>query len=236
MKRDHMKATSKKKAIEETYNKPPASKALKNSREDRLFSNGHGDILLALARDTIAQSLGLAQASEKAFVDDLRHKADRLDPDKRLDRQLGTFVTLHRHGALRGCIGSLEARESVWEGVIRNALNAAFHDPRFPALTQDEFDSIDLEVSVLSESVPLEYTDAEDLLSKLAPHRHGVTIKKGTARATFLPQVWKQLPDKESFLSHLCQKAGLMKDAWQRGDLAVETYTVQCFEESGADQ
>ncbi len=208
-----------------------ANEHAKGSHPRPLFSKQQGDILITLARQTIAEKLGIEESRE-GVKQAARQRKEDSDTAALFDKHLGVFVTLHRHGALRGCIGSLEATESVWDGVIRNAVNAAFHDPRFLKLTEDEFQGIDLEVSILSESVPLEYTDYQDLLSQLEPYRHGVTIRKGHARATFLPQVWKQLPDKALFLSHLCQKAGLSPDDWKKGDLSVETYTVDCFEAS----
>jgi AmmeMemoRadiSam system protein A len=117
------------------------------------------------------------------------------------------------------------------EGVRQNSINAAFKDPRFPPLSRDEFDRIKIEVSVLTEPVPLEHAGGSDLLEKLQPGLDGVIIRKGGRQATFLPQVWEQLPDKEKFLSHLCLKAGLPGDAWMGGDLEVSTYRVQAFEE-----
>lgn len=95
----------------------------------------------------------------------------------------------------------------------------------------DEFNNIDLEISILSKPVNLSYTDANDLLSKLTPEVDGVIITKGRYRATFLPQVWQQLSDKKLFLSNLCRKAGLRDDEWKKGNLEVMTYTVQYFEE-----
>ena len=112
-----------------------------------------------------------------------------------------------------------------------NAINAAFRDPRFPPLSRDELNRIKIEVSILTNPRPLEYKDAQDLLAKLRPGIDGVIIKKGFHEATFLPQVWEQLPRKEDFLTHLCLKAGLDGDAWRRGDLEVSTYQVQAFEE-----
>lgn len=143
----------------------------------------------------------------------------------------GTFVTLKIGGQLRGCIGSLVGREPVSEGVRSNAINAAFHDPRFSRLTNKELDRISIEVSVLTTPQPLEYSDAEDLIAKLRPGIDGVTIRQGLAGSTFLPQVWDQLPDPDKFLSHLCMKAGLPAEAWQHGNLEVETYQVQYFGE-----
>jgi AmmeMemoRadiSam system protein A len=117
-------------------------------------------------------------------------------------------------------------------GVRDNALNAAFHDPRFSPLRKKELDQVHIEVSVLSEPVPLAYTDTDDLLSRLRPGTDGVIIKKGLASATFLPQVWEQLPQPEAFLSHLCMKAGLPAGQWRGGDLTVLAYQVQYFEET----
>lgn len=143
----------------------------------------------------------------------------------------GTFVTLVLDGALRGCIGTLAAGEPLVRNVRENAVNAAFRDPRFPPLTLDEFQKVVIEVSVLSPPEPLVYADADDLLARMRPGVDGLIVRKGAASATFLPQVWKQLPRRQDFLSHLCLKAGLAARAWQDGDLTIETYQVQFFEE-----
>ncbi len=189
------------------------------------FSKDQGNILLKLTRCTIGEKLGVAgHIREKNAV--MKEIEGQMFNEK-----LGTFVTLHLNGALRGCIGTLESAETVKNGIIRNAVNAAFHDPRFPELTADEFNSVQLEVSILSAPMPLEYKDSQDLLSKLQPDIHGVIIKKGGSSATFLPQVWHQLPDREIFLSSLCRKAGLSDREWKKGTLDVMTYTVQYFEE-----
>ena len=156
--------------------------------------------------------------------------ADALE-DADLQTRSGTFVTLKIKNRLRGCIGSLDSSASIIEGVRRNALHAAFHDPRFSPLSTAEFDGTDIEISVLTPPLPLAYTDASDLLSKLRVDVDGVIIRKGAASATFLPQVWEQLPLPEDFLSHLCMKAGLQADAWRQGGLDVQTYQVQYFEE-----
>jgi len=141
-------------------------------------------------------------------------------------------VTLKIGGDLRGCIGTLTGREPLVEGVATHALNAAFHDPRFGPLTAEELNRVTIEVSVLGEPQPLRYEGAADLIAKLRPHVDGVILRKGYASATFLPQVWEQLPKPEAFLSHLCLKAGLSGDAWRKGQLEVQTYQVQYFEES----
>jgi AmmeMemoRadiSam system protein A len=118
------------------------------------------------------------------------------------------------------------------DGVKRNAVNAAFHDPRFSSLSRAELDRTEIEVSILTEPLPLAYRDSRDLIQKLRVHVDGVIIRKGHASATFLPQVWDQLPRPEDFLSHLCMKAGLTSDAWKSSELEVLTYQVQYFEET----
>jgi AmmeMemoRadiSam system protein A len=143
----------------------------------------------------------------------------------------GTFVTLTINKQLRGCIGNLESTESIMAGIKRNAVNAAFHDPRFAPLKADELNQVGIEISILTEPQPLEYRGSKDLLTKLRPHVDGVILRKGKASATFLPQVWEQLPKPEHFLSHLCRKAGLSADTWEKTQLEISTYQVQYFEE-----
>jgi AmmeMemoRadiSam system protein A len=143
----------------------------------------------------------------------------------------GVFVTLKVGGSLRGCIGCLVGSEPLIEAVRTYALHAAFDDPRFGSLTEKELDEVSIEVSVLSQPQALPYEDCDDLKAKLRPHVDGVTVRRGHCCATFLPQVWEQLPRPEDFLANLCLKAGLPSNAWRKGDLEVETYQVQYFEE-----
>jgi AmmeMemoRadiSam system protein A len=184
-----------------------------------------GAALVALARQTLARHFGETTAPAET------QRLETLLVDQALQARCGTFVTLKIDNQLRGCIGSLSATAPIVAGVRDNALNAAFHDPRFSPLPKSELDRVHIEVSVLSEPVQLAYTDAEDLLAKLRPGLDGVIIKKGFASATFLPQVWEQLPQPEPFLSHLCMKAGLPADQWRKGNLEVQVYQVQYFEE-----
>ncbi|HIC85212.1 MAG TPA: AmmeMemoRadiSam system protein A [Desulfobacterales bacterium] len=191
------------------------------TREEE-FSEQEGRYLLKVARETIEQRLFGRRA----------RRGDALPPPSaKLHQRRGTFVTLTKEGTLRGCIGHIIAQESVLEGVRINAINAAFKDPRFMPVQPQEWDKIKIEVSILTDPKPLEYKDAQDLLNKLRPGIDGVIIKKGYSQATFLPQVWEQLPQKEEFLTHLCLKAGLDGDEWKKGDLEVLTYQVQAFEE-----
>ncbi|MBU4345472.1 MAG: AmmeMemoRadiSam system protein B [Desulfobacteraceae bacterium] len=184
-----------------------------------------GQALVKLARQTIMQRLGLKISDKESDLVATTVK------DEALKARRGTFVTLKIAGHLRGCIGSLAAEESIVDGVKRNAVNAAFHDPRFSPLTVEEIEDVDIEISILTKPQPLEYIDSVDLISKLRVNVDGVILRKGRAGATFLPQVWEQLPRPENFLSHLCVKAGLSANAWRKTGLEVKTYQVQYFEE-----
>jgi AmmeMemoRadiSam system protein A len=184
-----------------------------------------GAALVALARQTLVRHFGRTIAPADAL------RLRTLLADEALQACCGTFVTLTIDNQLRGCIGNLSSAVSIHAGVRDNALNAAFHDPRFTPLDKTELDAVHIEVSVLSEPVPLTYSDADELLGRLRPGIDGVIIKKRSASATFLPQVWEQLPRPETFLSHLCLKAGLPADQWRKGDLEVRVYQVQHFEE-----
>ena len=187
----------------------------------RPLKTHQGQALVKLARQTIAERLG--------------KKSIKVDPDAMADVAFqdhrGTFVTLTINKQLRGCIGNLNSTESILAGIKRNAVNAAFHDPRFSPLKAHELDQVDIEVSILTEPQRLEYGDSKDLLSKLRVHVDGVILSKGPASATFLPQVWEQLPRPEQFLSHLCMKARLPADDWKKSQLDILTYQVQYFEE-----
>lgn len=192
-----------------------------SEEQDRL-SEEQGEYLLTVARKRIEQELfGRRETGERSEQD--------LAPP--FTEKRGTFVTLTKDDQLRGCIGHIIPEESLIEGIRINAINAAFRDPRFPPVRPEEWDRIKIEISILTEPKPLSYTDGKDLLEKVRPNVDGVIIKKGARQATFLPQVWEQLPDKEDFLTHLCLKAGLSGEAWREGDLEVSTYQAQAFEE-----
>ena len=181
--------------------------------------------LIQVARRTIAAKLGTLVEADKVVSD--RDLADPAFQEKR-----GTFVTLKIKNQLRGCMGCLTPSETILEGIQRNAINAAFNDPRFPALTPVELDRAKIDISILTSPREFEYTASDDLLEKLRPNIDGVIINKGLARSTFLPQVWEQLPRTEDFLAHLCRKAGLSPDEWKKGELGVSIYQVQYFNEN----
>jgi hypothetical protein len=123
-----------------------------------------------------------------------------------------SFVTLERDGALRGCMGTLEAVRPVVVDVARNAFAAAFRDPRFAPLTGEEFADLDLHVSLLSASEPLVFVSHEDLIAQLRPGVDGLTLEDSGRRGTFLPAVWEKVPDPREFLRQLKRKAGLPPD------------------------
>ena len=126
------------------------------------------------------------------------------------------------------------AMEPLHQAVAENARNAALRDPRFPPVQPDELDKIRIEISVLTEPQPLAFSSPDDLLSKLHPNEDGVLLHIGPRTATFLPQVWAQIPDKVEFLEHLSQKAGCEASAWRGTDVSVSIYHVECFEEEHA--
>jgi len=189
------------------------------------LTEDQGQKLLRLARGTIAARLGVSDASNRIIPDN-----ELADPA--FQEQRGTFVTLKIRNQLRGCMGCLTPSETILEGIKRNAINAAFNDPRFPPLTTPELEEAEIEVSILTTPQELQYSDGSDLLKKLRPNIDGAIISQGMARATFLPQVWEQLPRTEDFLSHLCRKAGLSPDEWKKGELGVSIYQVQYFHEN----
>lgn len=182
------------------------------------FDQQLGKKLLALARLSLEERLGVGP-SPMASSDPL------------LVKNGASFVTLTLDGALCGCIGSLTAHSPLWQDVCNNARNAAFNDQRFSPLCKEDLDRLSIEVSLLTDPQQLDYRDGEDLLAKLSPGEDGVVIKDGSKQATFLPQVWQQLPTPAEFLQQLCLKAGLASDIWQKKKLVVEIYRVQAFHE-----
>lgn len=197
--------------------------------------------LLQLARKTIAEELGMHVHEIARPLDHVGTAgatgADGVSVEHKscsvgiLDEKRGVFVTLEIGGSLRGCIGTIVPVYTLEEGVKRNALNAAFEDPRFPPLEADEFEKVKIEISVLSVPKKLEYHGSADLLAKLRPLKDGVILQKGYYEATYLPQVWEEIPDKKQFLSSLCMKAGLPYEEWEKGELTVMTYQAEAFSE-----
>ena len=181
-----------------------------------MFDTDKGQTLIRLARAAIARELG--------FVS---HDLPRSDW---LEEPGATFVTLTLHGKLRGCIGSLESHRPLVDDVRQNAISAAFRDPRFAPLTKEEFAEVVIDVSLLSTPEPISFTSEENALAQLHPGRDGVILAWSRHRATYLPQVWEQLPDPHVFISHLKNKAGLPEDFWS-DDIRLSRYTVRKWRE-----
>jgi AmmeMemoRadiSam system protein A len=139
----------------------------------------------------------------------------------------GVFVTLHRDGRLRGCVGQTENVDTLADAVVRAAINAALHDPRFPPVSVDEIARLSIEISVLSVLEPIEP-------EAIIPGRHGLLIVGKGNRGLLLPQVatqrkWSGL----QFLEEACVKAGLDRDAWKESSTHVFGFTAEVFSEAG---
>ena len=154
-----------------------------------------GRRLLAIARAAIAQQLGTGSVLQ--------------GQDSWLAQTAATFVTLTKDGKLRGCIGSLEAQRPLRDDVAANAVAAAFRDPRFPALTAEEWPKCRVEVSLLSRPKTIRFADEADLLAQVRAGEDGIILEHAGKRATYLPQVWEGLPDKLRFFAELKRKAGI---------------------------
>jgi AmmeMemoRadiSam system protein A len=150
----------------------------------------------------------------------------------KLSETKACFVTLTENGELRGCIGHISPQEPLSQAVVDNARNAAIRDPRFPPVQPGEAGKIKIEISVLTEPKPLQFSSPEDLLAKLQPGKDGVVLKLDGQGATYLPQVWEQLPDKVEFLNHLSEKAGCAPGDWRKPGTTVLIYHVEAFKES----
>ncbi len=162
------------------------------------------DTLLSLARASLANAVDLPYTYNLEKT---------LKENPWLEEEGAAFITLTtKDDQLRGCIGSTIAHRKLYEDVILNAKSAALNDPRFIALKKEEYDKIKVEVSILTEPKVLAYSSVADLKSKVVPAKDGVILKHGKYQATFLPQVWEQLPSFELFFSSLCKKAGMREE------------------------
>lgn len=188
----------------------------------------HQQRLLDLAKSSI--QLGLQTGKPL--------KVNLADFPAELKEYRATFVTLQKHHQLRGCIGMLEAIRPLAEDIAENAFLAAFKDPRFPPLADDELGDLEIHLSILTPAEPILFMSEQDLISQLQPgidglileepviydtatkreqlppRIDGLILEKSRRRGTFLPSVWEQLPEPEQFLRHLKQKAGLAPDYW----------------------
>ncbi len=193
-------------------------------RMDNQLTAEEKQTLLRLAREALREGVA-------------GHAIPALDPGKltlTLRADGAAFVTLTIGGRLRGCIGALEPYQPLARDVQEHAVAAALEDPRFPPVTRQEVDAIEIEISRLTFPKDLSYGDPDDLMSRLRPHVDGVILRDGFRRATFLPQVWDTIPDKADFLDNLCYKMGEAPDTWRRRHLDVQVYQVEEFREDKA--
>jgi len=171
-------------------------------------------LLLALARDAIT-----------AHVDGSAAPAPPLDGI--YARPGGAFVTIHRGGELRGCIGHVDQRDPLGRVIPDAAVAACSSDPRFPPVTPDELPRLAIELSLLG---PLELVEDVETIEV---GRHGLIVERGWNRGLLLPQVASEWGwDRDTFLAHTCRKAGLPMDAWRKG-ATIWKFEAEVFGEAG---
>jgi MEMO1 family protein len=179
-------------------------------------THARGEILIPIARSAIGDIFGLEYATDESHLFLREHGA--------------TFVTLNRNGRLRGCIGSLQAHRPLLVDLKANAKAAAFLDPRFEPLTQTEFATTRVEVSLLSAAETLSVSSEADALEKIRPGIDGLILQHADRRATFLPQVWENITEPPEFMRQLKLKAGLDASFWAP-DVKLSRYTVVKYSE-----
>ncbi|MBD3309102.1 AmmeMemoRadiSam system protein B [candidate division KSB3 bacterium] len=177
-------------------------------------------LLLELAETTVAKYV----KEQETYQPDVQH----FSQFPRLTEPRGAFVTLTKQGALRGCIGNLIGQQPLYLTVRDNAIKAAAQDPRFPPVTPEELAAIEVSVSVLDPPRLLHVSQPEEYLTHLTP-QDGVILVCGTQSATYLPQVWEQLPQPREFLRRLCLKGGATPDCWRNPATRLYTYGAQEF-------
>ena len=177
--------------------------------------------LLLIARNAIESSVRGQKRSD----------ISRFELSPSLKTEGASFVTFTKEGALRGCIGTLEAYQPLAVDVQEHAIAAALHDPRFPPVQPQECALIGIEISILTPKELLMYEGPQDLVDKIRPGIDGVVLQDGFRKATFLPQVWEKLHTQAEFLTHLCMKMGANGNLWRKKNLEVFLYQVQEFHE-----
>ena len=179
--------------------------------------------LLGVARNTL----------EYRFKHEKKFQVQKKDlPNEKLAGHKATFVSLSKGGELCGCIGNILPKKPLYQDVVDNSLLAAFSDPRFKPVQEDELSLIAIEISVLSKPKAYMYQTTKDLLQKIKAGEHGIVLQQGFNQATFLPQVWEDIPNIENFLSALAKKACLEELAWQKPGTEIFYYTVDRFAET----
>ena len=143
----------------------------------------------------------------------------------------GVFVTLHIKGKLRGCIGRLESDASIFKNTIELSRAAAFEDHRFRKLSSEELRKVTIEISILSKPKRVSGESNHQKIARIIPGRDGVILSAARHSATFLPQVWDSIPERDRFIGELCRKAGLPADYWKNNPIDISVYQVDSFEE-----
>jgi len=174
--------------------------------------------LLDIARQSIASGL---RDGEPIAVDPTAYPAE-------LAEWRATFVTLRRASELRGCIGGLVASRPLVVDIAHHAFRAAFRDHRFAPLEADEFDELEIDISILSPLEPVSVHSEGALLELIRPGVDGLVVKDGTRQGTFLPAVWESLSEPSAFWRELKRKAGIPPDAWS-SRWEIFRYTVECL-------
>ncbi len=187
------------------------------------WAPAHGDETML---DPVARNQALAVARH-AIATQLGRPAPDPRPLKPVLQQvMGAFVSLHHQGRLRGCIGEISARRPLAEALAARAVDAACHDPRFPPLTAEELDQVEIEISALHPPTPV--AGPEDIILG----RHGIILEHSGHHAVFLPQVAPQQGwDLNQTLDHLSRKAGLTSGAWQEPHTRLSVFTAEVFDE-----
>jgi AmmeMemoRadiSam system protein A len=189
-------------------------------------SSGAGS---ALDEDGRRRLLDLAWSSiHRGFEDGAPIHVDPADYPHALRAPGACFVTLHRLGSLRGCIGHLTACQPLVSDVAENAFAAAFRDPRFEPLQPGELEGLSLDISVLTAPEPMRFRDEADLIAQIRPGLDGLILEDGWARGTFLPAVWESVPEPRRFLAELKRKAGLPGSHWSER-LKISRYRTETF-------
>ncbi|MFO8053338.1 MAG: AmmeMemoRadiSam system protein B [Candidatus Omnitrophota bacterium] len=185
------------------------------SNMEKLLTKDQKNKLIQIVRKTLDQHI----KEDKKYQPEVK--------DSKLKKEWGVFVTLHKNGKLRGCIGNIVAKSPLYLGARDMAIAASTQDPRFPPVTESELDDINVEISVLS---PLEKIDNPD---KIVLGKHGVLVKKGFQSGVFLPQVADETGwSKEEFMNNLCaHKAGLESTCWKTGDCDIFIFSAEVFKE-----
>lgn len=184
------------------------------------LTNKEKQILISIARNSI----------KSLFEDGIVYKDIKLTDYPILESKSGAFVTLTIEKRLRGCIGYIVSDKPLMKTVEEAAIQAAMHDPRFPSLTAEEFDNVDLEISILSEPFPMNSYD------EIVVGKHGLILTEGGRRGLLLPQVpIEHNLNKEEYLDALCQKAGLFSGYWKEKQLNLEAFTAEVFSEKNLE-